>query len=220
MQGAAGALRLRASSARGTAPRSRSQRASRTRCCCSRSPAGTPSARPARLLRSLNGGATWRSVKAPHYPQLDYNGHALAFDPAKPSTALMIAANGSALGALYRSTDAGLTGSACVPPARCAAPSSTSSPSPPTAARSRLVRIGGRQNLMFCVVRRRPALERRSGAEARHQVAAGLRLAARRERHVVPARDEQARLLAPGDGCAPLGPPLRADGRLSMAPWR
>jgi photosystem II stability/assembly factor-like uncharacterized protein len=64
---------------------------------------------PAKILRSLNGGATWRRVKAPHYPQVDYNGHALAFDPAKPATALMIAASGSALGALYRSLNAGLT---------------------------------------------------------------------------------------------------------------
>jgi hypothetical protein len=63
---------------------------------------------PGKLLRSLNGGATWKRVKAPRFPALDYNGHALAFDPAKPTTALMIAANGSALGALYHSLDGGL----------------------------------------------------------------------------------------------------------------
>jgi photosystem II stability/assembly factor-like uncharacterized protein len=64
---------------------------------------------PGRLWRSVNGGVTWRRVKAPHYPQVDYNGHALAFDPAKPAIALMIGADGTALGALYRSTDAGLS---------------------------------------------------------------------------------------------------------------
>jgi hypothetical protein len=64
---------------------------------------------PGKILRSVNGGATWHRVKAPHYPLLDYNGHALAFDPAKPSIALMIGANGSKLGALYRSADAGLS---------------------------------------------------------------------------------------------------------------
>ena len=47
--------------------------------------------------------------QAPRYPQLDYNGHALVFDPVKPSTLLMIAANGATLGSLYRSTDAGLS---------------------------------------------------------------------------------------------------------------
>jgi photosystem II stability/assembly factor-like uncharacterized protein len=64
---------------------------------------------PGKLLRSLNGGATWHRVKAPHYPALDYNGHALAFDPAKPSTALMVGADGHALGALYRSQNSGLS---------------------------------------------------------------------------------------------------------------
>jgi photosystem II stability/assembly factor-like uncharacterized protein len=63
---------------------------------------------PGKLLRSSDGGTTWHSVKAPRFPHLDYNGHALAFDPARPSTALMIGANGTALGALYRSVDAGL----------------------------------------------------------------------------------------------------------------
>jgi photosystem II stability/assembly factor-like uncharacterized protein len=62
-----------------------------------------------RLLRSVNGGATWRRVEAPRYPQLDYNGHTIAFDPAKPSTALMIGAHGATLGTLYRSTDAGVS---------------------------------------------------------------------------------------------------------------
>jgi photosystem II stability/assembly factor-like uncharacterized protein len=61
-----------------------------------------------KLLRSTDGGATWRRVEtAPRYPAFDYNGHALAFDPAQPATALMIAANGSAAGALYRSADRG-----------------------------------------------------------------------------------------------------------------
>ncbi len=63
---------------------------------------------PGRLLRSVNGGATWKRLKAPRYPQLDYNSHALVFSPEQPSTALMIAANGAKVGALYRSTDAGL----------------------------------------------------------------------------------------------------------------
>ena len=63
---------------------------------------------PGKLLRSADGGATWHSVKAPRSPQLAYNGHALAFDPVRPSTALMIGARGKALGALYRTTDAGL----------------------------------------------------------------------------------------------------------------
>ena len=92
---------------------------------------------PGKILRSLNGGATWRSVRAPHYPQLDYNGQALAFDPARPSAALMIGANGTALGALYHSVGrrSALEARASRA-ARCAAPSSTSSPSPPTAAPS------------------------------------------------------------------------------------
>ena len=63
---------------------------------------------PGRLLRSADGGATWHRVKAPRSPQLVYNGHALAFDPVRPSTALMIGARGKALGALYRTVDAGL----------------------------------------------------------------------------------------------------------------
>jgi hypothetical protein len=64
---------------------------------------------PGKLLRSVDGGATWRSVKAPHYPQLDYNGHTIAFDPATPSTALMIGAHDGTLGTLYRTIDAGLS---------------------------------------------------------------------------------------------------------------
>jgi photosystem II stability/assembly factor-like uncharacterized protein len=62
---------------------------------------------PARLLRSVNGGATWRRMQAPRFPQLDYNGHTIAFDPAKPSIALMIGAHEDTLGTLYRSIDAG-----------------------------------------------------------------------------------------------------------------
>ena len=49
-----------------------------------------------------------RACKAPRFPQLDYNGHTIAFDPAKPSIALMIGAHDGALGTLYRSIDAGL----------------------------------------------------------------------------------------------------------------
>jgi photosystem II stability/assembly factor-like uncharacterized protein len=62
---------------------------------------------PGRLLRSVDGGATWRRVRAPRYPQLDYNGHTIAFDPAKPSTALMIGVHDGTLGTLYRTIDAG-----------------------------------------------------------------------------------------------------------------
>jgi photosystem II stability/assembly factor-like uncharacterized protein len=62
---------------------------------------------PGRLLRSVNGGATWRRMKAPRFPQLDYNGHTVAFDPVKPSIALMIGAHEGTLGTLYRSIDAG-----------------------------------------------------------------------------------------------------------------
>jgi photosystem II stability/assembly factor-like uncharacterized protein len=73
------------------------------------SKAKNPKRVPGRLLRSVDGGATWKQLEAPHYPQLDYNGHALAFDPAHASTLLMIGANGAKLGALYRSLDAGLS---------------------------------------------------------------------------------------------------------------
>jgi hypothetical protein len=64
---------------------------------------------PGRLLRSVDGGATWSRLKAPRYPQLDYNGHALAFDPARPSLLLMIGAHGATIGTLYRSIDSGLS---------------------------------------------------------------------------------------------------------------
>jgi photosystem II stability/assembly factor-like uncharacterized protein len=64
---------------------------------------------PGKLLRSLNGGATWRRLAAPRFPKLDYSGHALVFDPARSSTALMIAAAGHASGALYRSQDSGFS---------------------------------------------------------------------------------------------------------------
>jgi photosystem II stability/assembly factor-like uncharacterized protein len=64
---------------------------------------------PGRLLRSVDGGATWVRLKAPRYPQLDYNGHTLAFNPAHSSTVLMIGASGAKLGTLYRSSDAGLS---------------------------------------------------------------------------------------------------------------
>jgi photosystem II stability/assembly factor-like uncharacterized protein len=64
---------------------------------------------PGKLLRSLNGGATWSRLAAPRFPQLNYSGHALLFDPAKPSTALMIAAAGPAIGALYRTQDSGFS---------------------------------------------------------------------------------------------------------------
>jgi len=68
-----------------------------------------PAKVPGKLLRSADAGATWRRVAAPRFPQLDYNGHALAFDPAAPSTALLLAADGTALGSLYRSLDAGVS---------------------------------------------------------------------------------------------------------------
>jgi hypothetical protein len=64
---------------------------------------------PGKLLRSTDGGAKWKQVEAPRFPQLDYNGHALAFDPEEPATALMLAADGATLGSLYRSLDAGLS---------------------------------------------------------------------------------------------------------------
>jgi photosystem II stability/assembly factor-like uncharacterized protein len=64
---------------------------------------------PGRLLRSVDGGASWRAVKAPRFPQVDYNGHTIQFDPAKPSIALMIGAHHGTLGTLYRSLDAGLS---------------------------------------------------------------------------------------------------------------
>jgi photosystem II stability/assembly factor-like uncharacterized protein len=64
---------------------------------------------PGRLLRSIDGGATWKRLKAPRYPQLDYNGHTIAFDPTNPSTALMVAAHPASSGSLYRSADAGLS---------------------------------------------------------------------------------------------------------------
>lgn len=63
---------------------------------------------PGKLLRSVDGGATWRVLEAPRYPQLDYNGHALAFSPIRSSTVLMIGAYRSTLGTLYRSIDSGL----------------------------------------------------------------------------------------------------------------
>src|SRR4029077_15509332 len=64
---------------------------------------------PGRLLRSVDGGASWRAVKAPRFPQVDYNGRTIQFDPAKPSIALMIGAHHGTLGTLYRSLDAGLS---------------------------------------------------------------------------------------------------------------
>ncbi|MDP9258962.1 MAG: hypothetical protein M3Q31_20780 [Actinomycetota bacterium] len=104
---------------------------------------------PGKILRSVNGGVTWRRVKAPHYPQLDYNGHALAFDPAKPSAALMIGANGSALGALYNSVDAGLHWKRVRPAGslRGAVVDQIAFASDGRALA--IVRIKGRQNLMF-----------------------------------------------------------------------
>ena len=36
---------------------------------------------PGKLLRSVDGGATWRAVKAPRYPQVDYNGHTIHSTP-------------------------------------------------------------------------------------------------------------------------------------------
>ena len=82
---------------------------SRTRCSCwrSRRPR-TPSASPAGCCAASTAARRGSQLKAPRSPQLDYNGHALAFDPVQPSTVLMIAANGATLGSLYRSIDAGL----------------------------------------------------------------------------------------------------------------
>jgi photosystem II stability/assembly factor-like uncharacterized protein len=104
---------------------------------------------PGRLLRSINGGATWLRVKAPHYPQLDYNGHALAFDPAKPSTALMIAANGSALGALYHSPDSGLHWKRVRPAGSLRGAVVDQFAFASDGRALAIVRIKGRQNLMF-----------------------------------------------------------------------
>lgn len=104
---------------------------------------------PGKLLRSVNGGATWRRVKAPHYPQLDYNGHALAFDPAKPSAALMIAASGSALGALYHSPDAGLTWKQVRPAGSLRGAVVDQFAFTSDGRALAIVRIRGRQDLMF-----------------------------------------------------------------------
>jgi photosystem II stability/assembly factor-like uncharacterized protein len=73
------------------------------------SKAKDPKRVPGRLLRSTDGGRTWRQLKAPRAPQVDFNGHALAFDPVKPSTLLMIGAHGATAGTLYRSLDGGLS---------------------------------------------------------------------------------------------------------------
>ena len=135
-------------------------------------------------------------VKAPRYPQLDYNGHALAFDPAKPSTALMIGAHGTTLGTLYRSTDAGVSWKRVRPGGNAAR------------RRGRPVRVHvGRPRARagahrrppeadVRLARRRPALGAAPLAHARLEVAARVSLAARRQRHGVSAGDEPARVLA------------------------
>jgi photosystem II stability/assembly factor-like uncharacterized protein len=104
---------------------------------------------PGRLLRSLNGGVTWRRVKAPQYPEFDYNGHSLAFDPLKPSQALMLGAAGSSLGALYRTQDGGLTWARVRPagPLRGAVVDQFAFASDGRALA--IVRIRGRQNLLY-----------------------------------------------------------------------
>ena len=162
---------------------------------------------PGRLLRSVDGGATWRKLKAPRYPQLDYNGHALAFDPAKPSLLLMIGAHGATIGTLYRSLDAGLSwqrvrpaGSrrgAVVDEFAFAADGRALRSSAPAPARPGSTLVG-----------RRRALAGGAPADDRREVAGRLPLAARRERHGVPARHEPARLLAAAAGRPPLGRPV------------
>lgn len=104
---------------------------------------------PGRLLRSVDGGATWRMVKAPRRPQVDYNGHTIAFDPVRPSTALMIGAHGNTLGTLYRSSDAGLSWKRVRPagPLRGAVVDQFAFASDGRALA--LMRIGGRQRATF-----------------------------------------------------------------------
>ena len=53
---------------------------------------------PGKLLRSVDGGATWKQLKAPRYPQLDYNSPRSRSIRSQPSAALMIAANGAKIG--------------------------------------------------------------------------------------------------------------------------
>jgi photosystem II stability/assembly factor-like uncharacterized protein len=104
---------------------------------------------PGKILRSLNGGATWRTVRAPHYPQLDYNGQALAFDPARPSAALMIGASGTALGALYHSLDGGLHWKRVRPAGSLRGAVVDQFAFASDGRALAIIRIRGRQNLMF-----------------------------------------------------------------------
>ena len=153
----------------------------------------------------MDGGATWRSVKAPRYPQLDYNGHTIAFDPAKPSTALMIGAHGATLGTLYRSIDAGLSWKRVRPAGTLRGAVVDQFAFASDGRALALVRIGDRQRATFASLDGGLHWSRCAVADARHEVAAGVRLAARGERHDVPARHEPARLLAPAAGRAAVG---------------
>ena len=97
---------------------------------------------------------------------------------------------------------------------RCAAPSSTSSRSRATGARSRScasATASGRCSSRWTAARTGTSRRRFTlGTKSPR----GLPLAARGERHVVPARHEPARLLAAGAGRRPLGRPLT-----DIPPW-
>ena len=167
------------------------------------SKAKNPKRVPGRLLRSVNGGATWQPRRRRRASRSSTTtGTRSRSTRREPSTALMIGAHGATLGALYRSRRRRpVTGSACGRRARCAAPSSTSSRSPRDGRALALVRIGDRQQRDVRLARRRRALERsRPSLALGAKSPADLRLAARSERHVVPARHEPRGFwrLAPG----------------------
>ena len=137
---------------------------------------------PGKLLRSVDGGATWHAARAPRYPQLDYNGHTIAFDPAKPSTALMIGAHDGTLGTLYRTIDAGRSWKRVRPAGtlRGAVVDQFAFASRRARTRSGAHRRPPESDLRLAG--RRPALGLGTVADARHDVASGLCLAARSER--------------------------------------